>query len=156
MHRIALSLILTCLIPAASFAGGTGSVVRARAEKIVESYSSWSLQPARSVDSINPNDFTPRTTEKEFVVETSATDYGFDIPAAFMSKAVFFDRVWYEPTKTIPIPTEWYDIYHARYGSRIYWILAIARDRSKRGEDVSDLKARFDFMIRSWVYLREK
>lgn len=52
--------------------------------------------------------------------------------------------------KLVNIQTEWYDKFHAVQGSKIWWILRVAKKRAERGEDVSNLKKAFDETMEKW------
>lgn len=56
-----------------------------------------------------------------------------------------------QPTDLVKIQTEWYERFHAVGGSKLYWILRVARERAEKGEDVSQLKAAFDATMNRWL-----
>lgn len=56
-----------------------------------------------------------------------------------------------QPADLVKIQTEWYERFHAVGGSKLYWILRVARERAEKGEDVSQLKAAFDATMNRWL-----
>lgn len=56
-----------------------------------------------------------------------------------------------QPAGLVKIQTEWYERFHAVGGSKLYWILRVARERAEKGEDVSQLKAAFDATMNRWL-----
>jgi hypothetical protein len=55
------------------------------------------------------------------------------------------------PVELYKIKTEWYEKFHAKNGSKLWWILRMAKKRAERGEDVSNLKKAFDETMNKWV-----
>lgn len=51
----------------------------------------------------------------------------------------------------IKIKEEWYEKFSAVEGSKLYWILRVAKERAKRGDDVSSLKKAFDETMAKWL-----
>lgn len=51
----------------------------------------------------------------------------------------------------IKIKEEWYEKFSAVGGSKLYWILRVAKERAERGEDVSSLKKAFDETMEKWL-----
>ena len=56
-----------------------------------------------------------------------------------------------QPADLVKVQTEWYERFHAVGGSKLYWILRVARERAEKGEDVSQLKAAFDATMNRWL-----
>lgn len=56
-----------------------------------------------------------------------------------------------QPADLVKIKAEWYERFHAVGGSKLYWILRVARERAEKGEDVSQLKAAFDATMNRWL-----
>ena len=56
-----------------------------------------------------------------------------------------------QPAELVKVETEWYERFHAVGGSKLYWILKVARERAEQGEDVSRLKAVFDATMNRWL-----
>lgn len=55
------------------------------------------------------------------------------------------------PVELAKIQTEWYEKFHAKGGSKMWWILRVAKMRAERGEDVSSLKKAFDETMNKWL-----
>ena len=55
------------------------------------------------------------------------------------------------PVELAKIKTEWYEKFHAKGGSKMWWILRVAKMRAERGEDVSSLKKAFDETMNKWL-----
>ena len=55
------------------------------------------------------------------------------------------------PIDLSKIKTEWYEIFQAKGGSKMWWILYMARMRAERGEDVSSLKKAFYKTMSKWL-----
>jgi hypothetical protein len=55
------------------------------------------------------------------------------------------------PVELVKIRTEWYEKFHAKGGSKMWWILRVAKMRAERGEDVSSLKKAFDEAMNKWL-----
>jgi hypothetical protein len=51
----------------------------------------------------------------------------------------------------IKIKEEWYEKFSAVEGSKLYWILRVAKERAERGDDVSSLKKAFDETMAKWL-----
>ena len=56
-----------------------------------------------------------------------------------------------QPTELVKIQTEWYEKFQAVGGSKLWWILRVAKPRAERGEDVSELKKAFDETMEKWL-----
>lgn len=55
------------------------------------------------------------------------------------------------PVELAKIKTEWYERFHAKGGSKLWWILHMAKICAERGEDVSSLKKAFDETMNKWI-----
>lgn len=55
------------------------------------------------------------------------------------------------PVELDKIQTEWYETFHAKGGSKMWWILRVAKMRAERGEDVSSLKKAFEETMNKWL-----
>jgi hypothetical protein len=55
------------------------------------------------------------------------------------------------PVELAKIKTEWYEKFHAKGGSKMWWILRVAKMRAERGEDVSSLKKAFEETMNKWL-----
>lgn len=55
------------------------------------------------------------------------------------------------PVELAKIQTEWYEKFHAKGGSKMWWIIRVAKMRAERGEDVSSLKKAFDETMNKWL-----
>ena len=55
------------------------------------------------------------------------------------------------PIDLSKIKIEWYEIFQAKGGSKMWWILYMARMRAERGEDVSGLKKAFYKTMNKWL-----
>lgn len=49
------------------------------------------------------------------------------------------------------VKTEWYEKFEGVGGSRVYWILMLAREKAAKGDDVSKLKKAFDTSMTRWL-----
>ena len=55
------------------------------------------------------------------------------------------------PERLLELKSEWYQIFTARGGSKMWWILTKARELAERGEPVDRLKAAFDATLSAWM-----
>ena len=83
----------------------------------------------------------------EKITEAEAPDVAAALYVALVSATVKD----VQPADLVKIRTEWYERFHAVGGSKLYWILKVARERAEKGEDVSRLKAVFDATMNRWL-----
>lgn len=55
------------------------------------------------------------------------------------------------PEKLLELKVEWFQVFVARGGSKMWWILRRAREMAERGEPVDRLKAAFDATLSAWM-----
>ena len=51
---------------------------------------------------------------------------------------------------------EWYEQYSAPYGSHLWWLLKIARDKARKGEQTMTIREAFDTAMTEWVFENEE
>ena len=51
----------------------------------------------------------------------------------------------------IDIRKEWYDKFHAHSGSKMWWILRIAKQKAENGEDLTEIKKSFEEAFKQWL-----
>lgn len=73
------------------------------------------------------------------------------VVAALYSKLIEITVPDIEKVKIVQLKTEWYEKFEAAGGSRLYWILKLAREKAARGESVEDLKRAFDTSMTRWL-----
>lgn len=71
--------------------------------------------------------------------------------AAELAKMEFSNVKDCSPVELAETQTEWYEKFHAKRGSKVWWILRVAKVRAELGEDVSSLKKAFDETMNKWL-----
>lgn len=134
----------------------TGVVARVAEQKVVLANMTCNRSVVKAVSGVSSDDYSRRIVPKDAVSEIDPGEFSMlTLPCPQREYTSFCCR-YHEPSQMRKVPTEWYDMFYSKYGSRAYWILAIARARADRGESVSDLKDRFDATIRAWLSCPEK
>ena len=169
MRITVISIILAACVSSFASNSATNTVARARAARVVQHELTWSshaaelssgvssdeyvqnLEPKQSVVSIQYDEYIKNLEPKSSMVSIQYVDFICGMLPSLQSEWTSFDMVTYYPAEKMKLPSGWYDMFHAVYGSRAYWILTIARARAENGEPVSDLKDRFDATIRAWL-----
>ena len=151
MRITVISIILSACVSSFASNSATNTVARARADRVVQTELTWSSHAAELSSGVSSDEYIQNIEPKKSVVPIPYVDFIFGTLDSSQSEWVSFDMVTYDPAQKMKLPSGWYDMFHAVYGSRAYWILTIARARAENGEPVSDLKDRFDATIRAWL-----
>lgn len=151
MRITVISIILSACVSSFASNSATNTVARARAARVVQPELTWSSHAVELSSGVSSDEYIQNIEPKKSVVSIPYVDFIFGTLPSSQSEWVSFDMVTYNPAHKMKLPRGWYDMFHAVYGSRAYWILAIARARAENGEPVSDLKDRFDATIRAWL-----